>query len=233
VLLGASLAAVAQDLTVTGHVRLIGTATKTTHENLSGVVVWLVPASSTLPPDPGSPKAPASHLRLVQKNKSFQPHILVVPVGAAIEFPNLDPWFHNVFSLFEGKKFDLGLYEAGESRMVHFDREGISYIFCNIHPEMSAVVIALTTPYHAVSDRNGNVVLTHVPPGRYSLHLWSERALPEALQSVSRDVTISDAASSLGEIKLAVSSPVAPTHTNKYGREYDPHSGSDSPYRQP
>ena len=70
-------------------------------------------------------------------------------MGAVVQFPNHDPFFHNVFSLFEGKRFDLGLYEAGSSRNVSFDRPGISYIFCNIHAEMSAVVIAcrlLTTP---------------------------------------------------------------------------------------
>ena len=91
--------------------------------------------------------------RLVQKNKSFEPHILVVPAGSMVEFPNRDPFFHNVFSLFEGKRFDLGLYEAGTSRMVRFDRPGISYIFCNIHPEMSAVVITMATPLYAISNR--------------------------------------------------------------------------------
>jgi hypothetical protein len=89
------------------------------------------------------PASPAQTPRLVQKNKSFEPHILVIPAGSMVEFPNHDPFFHNVFSLFEGKRFDLGLYEAGTSRMVRFDRPGISYIFCNIHPEMSAVIITL------------------------------------------------------------------------------------------
>ena len=68
--------------------------------------------------------------------------MLVVPVGSVVAFPNRDPFFHNVFSLFEGKRFDLGLYEAGSTRDVLFDKPGVSYIFCNIHAEMSAVVIA-------------------------------------------------------------------------------------------
>ena len=76
----------------------------------------------------------------------FTPHILVVPVGSVVRFPNADPFFHNVFSLFDGKRFDLGLYEAGSTKEVTFSREGLSYIFCNIHPEMSAVVISLSTP---------------------------------------------------------------------------------------
>ncbi len=168
----------------------------------------------------------------MQKNKSFEPHLLVVPVGSAIDFPNRDPWFHNVFSLFEGKRFDLGLYEAGESRVVHFDRAGISYIFCNIHPEMSAVVIAVATPYYAVSAKNGSLVLHNVPPGKYSLRVWSDRALPDALRSFEREVIVNGNAHSLGEIVLpAFSSPQH--HLNKYGREYDPHSGSDGAYSQP
>ena len=64
-----------------------------------------------------------------------------------------------VFSLFEGKRFDLGLYEAGTTRVVHFDRVGVSYIFCNIHPEMSAVVLALKTPYYGISNAAGKIVL--------------------------------------------------------------------------
>ena len=97
-----------------------------------------------LPP----PTQKASQIpQLVQKDKSFQPSLLVVPAGGQVEFPNHDPFFHNVFSLFDGKRFDLGLYEGGSTQFVRFDKPGISFIFCNIHPQMSAVVIALNTPY--------------------------------------------------------------------------------------
>ena len=112
-------------------------------------MVWLSPIGSHTPNRP----FPKRTLRLTQHNKSFEPHLLVVPVGAVVQFPNRDPFFHNVFSLFEGKRFDLGLYEAGTTRNVSFDRPGVSYIFCNIHAEMSAVVIALDTPYFGVSSR--------------------------------------------------------------------------------
>lgn len=113
--------------------------------------VCLCPQASNLP-------------RLVQRNKSFEPHVLVVPVGSVVEFPNQDPFFHNVFSLFEGKRFDLGLYEAGTTRNVVFDKPGISYIFCNIHSEMSAVVIAVGSPYYGISDQRGRVSIPNVPP---------------------------------------------------------------------
>src|SRR6266496_895518 len=122
-------------------------------------------------------RTPRRRFRLIQQRKRFEPHLLVVAVGSTVEFPNLDPFFHNVFSLFEGKRFDLGLYEAGSIRNVSFDRPGISYIFCNIHAEMSAVVIAVPTPYYAISSVKGEIVLANVPVGRYAMHVWYETAL--------------------------------------------------------
>src|SRR6202020_1035153 len=127
--------------TVRGRVEVIGPegAGKTGREEIPATVIWLMPmvgdaeAGAVTPDSP----SPVAKLRLVQKNKKFEPHILVAPAGSMVDFPNRDPFFHNVFSLFEGKRFDLGLYEAGTSRAVRFDRPGISYIFCNIHPEMS------------------------------------------------------------------------------------------------
>src|SRR5438045_5108518 len=110
----------------------------------------------------------AQRLTLTQKGKMFEPHLLVVQVGSVVDFPNRDPFFHNVFSLFDGKRFDLGLYEAGSSRDVRFNKPGISYIFCNIHPEMSAVVISLDTPYYALASPEGELVVPHVPPGKYT-----------------------------------------------------------------
>ena len=120
--------------------------------------------------------ATARALSPVQHNKEFTPHLLVVPVGSSVDFPNHDPFYHNVFSLFNGKRFDLGLYESGSNRSVRFDHEGISYIFCNIHPEMGAVVIALRTPYFGIASPDGNVTICHVPPGTYDLAVWAEGA---------------------------------------------------------
>lgn len=222
-------ASLAQDVTVTGRIALTTSARKEKLQDQSNSVVWLTPLNANQP-DPAQ-TSNAAPLRLVQKNKSFEPHVLVVPVGAAVEFPNRDPWFHNVFSLFEGKRFDLGLYEAGESRIVHFDRQGISYIFCNIHPQMSAVVIAVRTPYYSKSDRAGNFTIAHVQPGRYMLHVWSEHALPEAMQSESREVTISQNAPSLGEIRIQASGIASPAHKNKYGRDYDRQDPPEPAYR--
>jgi plastocyanin len=228
--------------TVRGRVEVIGAAGKgkNRHDAIPGTVVWLTPmtagggeAATVTPSSSGStPAVPAQNLQLVQKNKSFVPHILVVPAGSMVEFPNRDPFFHNVFSLFEGKRFDLGLYEAGSSRMVRFDRLGISYIFCNIHPEMSAVVITIATPLYAISNADGQLSLAGVPYGRYMLHVWSEGMGPENTQPLTREITIAENASSLGVIRVPEANGQRMAHKNKYGRDYDEPTPNNSVYEQ-
>ena len=181
----------------------------------SNVVLWLRPLDSPAPPLPTSKR-----YEMTQRNKAFHPHVLAIPLGANVSFPNLDPLFHNVFSLYKGERFDLGLYEAGSSRTVRFERPGVSFIFCNIHPEMSAYVIAVDTPYFAVSDAKGDVRIPDVPAGRYRMEVWYERAEPEKLAALSREVTVTDADSSLGTIAVPESEKFIPNHTDKYGKPY-------------
>ena len=189
-------------------------------------VVWVTPTDRNL----AAQLAPApKRERLVQKDKSFHPYLLVIPTGSAVEFPNRDPFFHNVFSLFEGKRFDLGMYEAGSSRTVNFDRPGISYIFCNIHPEMSAVVIAVSTPFWTNTDSSGNFTIPGVPPGEYRLDVWAEGASPETLARLSRVLSVPDHALTLEAIHIPIAATIA--HKNKYGREYDP--TAKAPYEHP
>ncbi len=210
--------ACAQEITVTADVALVYNGKKSKPREASNIVLWLTPVgSASLSNSPSASSRP----RLVQKNKSFDPHVLVVPVGSVVEFPNRDPFFHNVFSLFEGKRFDLGLYEAGSTRDVVFDKPGISYIFCNIHSEMSAVVIAVSSPYYGISDTRGRVSIPHVPPGRYTLRIWYEETLPEELNNLTREVSISEDASSLGAMRLPATN-MPQTHQNMYGHDYPP-----------
>lgn len=210
----------AQGVTVTAEVALVNGGKKSKEHRASNVVLWLTPVGSQS--IPSLPVPQASNLpRLVQRNKSFEPHVLVVPVGSVVEFPNQDPFFHNVFSLFEGKRFDLGLYEAGTTRNVVFDKPGISYIFCNIHSEMSAVVIAVGSPYYGISDQRGRVSIPNVPPGRYTLRIWYEDILPEELSNLNREVTISEDASNLGAMRLPATE-VPQGHKNLYGHDYPP-----------
>jgi plastocyanin len=200
--------------------------------DLSNIVIWLMPltagegaASATKPVHP----AP----QIAQINKSFDPHIMVIQVGTPVQFPNRDPFLHNVFSLFDGKRFDLGFYEAGSSKVVHFDRPGVSFLFCNIHPEMSGAVIAVDTPYFGMSDRNGRVTIQNVPDGRYQLNVWYERSLPEDLKGAGRTVTISDAARSLEPIRVVENPNFTLEHKNKYGQDYIPPANSSPAYNHP
>lgn len=185
----------------------------------SGVVVWLSPLSRPSPPAvPVSGHAP----QLVQRNKAFEPHVLVVQAGTTVEFPNKDPFFHNVFSLFNGKRFDLGLYEAGSSKGVRFDRVGVSFLFCNIHEEMSAVIVAVDSPYFALSDRAGQISIANVPDGAYQMHVWYERSPAEDLKALQRLVTISAGKRALEPIELINNPDFTFAHKNKYGEDYVP-----------
>lgn len=187
-------------------------------------VIWLEPLAGT----PALPFLPHGRYTLLQKNRTFIPHLQVIPVGTVVQFPNADPFFHNVFSLFDGKRFDLGLYEAGSSKSVTFSREGVSYIFCNIHPEMNAVVLALSTPLYAVASGNDSFVLRSIPPGDYKMHLWIEGVPPPVLDSLTRIVHLPARTVDLGTLSVATTPGDVGNHTNEFGNTYDRHL--QSPY---
>jgi plastocyanin len=179
-------------------------------------VIWLKPIQSD-----AAPAVAPGKFTLLQKNKMFTPHLLVVPVGSSVAFPNGDPFFHNVFSEFDGKRFDLGLYEAGSSRSVMFSREGVSYIFCNIHSEMSAVVIALDTPFYSIADPQGAFRIQDVPIGDYSLHVWIEGQAQNSLDQLTRRVHMAGTTIALDDIHAGTPKR---QHLNKFGRPYEPDS---------
>ena len=197
----------------------------------SKVVVWLTPLG-TSPALPPPTQKPSQIPQLVQKDKSFHPSLLVIPAGGQVEFPNHDPFFHNVFSLFDGKRFDLGLYEGGSTQFVRFDKPGVSFIFCNIHPQMSAVVIALSTPYYAISNGRGEISLADVAPGRYQIHVFHPSVSPDALHAVEREITVTSGDTFLGTFSLSESS-LEVAHKNKYGRDYDRPDPDSPAYARP
>ena len=165
--------------------------------------------------------------RLVQKDKGFTPHVLPVTVGTTIEFPNQDPFFHDVFSIYHGKPFDLGLYESGAVRKVRFSQPGVSYIFCNIHPQMSAVVIALSTSFFVTTAKDGAFRISHMPAGSYRLEVWDEFASESELASLVRQIEIKAGDNLLDAITVhATGTPAG--HLNKYGEPYP--SDKRSPY---
>lgn len=203
---------------VTAQVRLVETHLQRSAKDASQVVLWLIPEQVA----DSAVVAPAKrHYRMLQQNKTFEPNLLVVPLGSIVDFPNLDPWFHNVFSLYQGKRFDLGLYQAGAEKEVVFDRPGPSFLFCNIHPQMVAVILTVNSDFFGISDKSGRVVIRHVPAGRYSMHVWYESAASEFTDAPQRPIDIAP-----GENVLpALSIPVTKhdwSHKDKYGNDYDP-----------
>jgi plastocyanin len=191
----------------------------------SNVVVWLTPLKRTKVISGHGPLENSAEI--VQRHKTFEPHVLVVGAGTMVRFPNKDPFFHNIFSLYDGKRFDLGLYEAGSARSVLFDRSGVSFLFCNIHAEMSAIVVALDTPYFGLSDRAGNVLIRNVPDGRYQMSVWYERTLPESLKELSTMITVSDSAHNFGVLHIPENPDFTTAHKNKYGLDYVPPPSAD------
>jgi len=176
----------------------------------------VVPAASLVYAERIDGAAPrqAGRFTLRQKNKTFTPRLLGVPVGASVEFPNDDTIFHNVFSLSGPQPFDLGQYRSGESQSRAFTQAGTYRVFCNIHPNMSALILVVPTPYLAVTGGDGRFVLD-LPAGRYRLTAVSERASP-----VSIEVTAEAGATQSQPLTLDETAWVAVRHTNKYGKDY-------------
>lgn len=205
---------------VTAEIKLIQGASRPPARDASDVVLWLVPAQSS-GEDPGARSPAKRHYRMLQHDKTFEPNLLVVPLGSVVDFPNLDPWFHNVFSLYQGKRFDLGLYQAGAEKQVIFDRPGPSFLFCNIHPQMTAVILAVNSDFFGISDRSGRIVISGVPVGRYAMHIWYENAASEFTDASARIVDIGPADTTLPVLSISVAKRDL-SHKNKYGVDYDP-----------
>jgi plastocyanin len=191
-------------LTVKGHVSVShADAAEEVSEGAAGVVVWLVPADASPKNRRSSIEPP--HYKIVQRDKTFVPHLLVVPVGSIVEFPNNDPWLHNVFSNSGGLQFDLGLYGAGVLRSVRFDHPGVSYLFCSIHPEMMAIVVTVDSTYFGVSNKGGRIAIDKVPYGQYFIHAWHESAAPLAPAVALRRVVVGSESQNLPTIIVSVS----------------------------
>jgi len=133
---------------------------------------------------------------LAQRNQSFEPRVLAVAVGTAVDFPNLDPIYHNVFSLSPAKRFDLGKYPRGHFKTVVFDRVGLVNVYCDIHSNMEAFVRVLENHAFARPAADGSFTLPALPAGRYQLHVWHPD-LPESIESVEVPAT--------GDVQVAVS----------------------------
>ncbi|HEU5020415.1 MAG TPA: hypothetical protein VFT60_00945 [Bryobacteraceae bacterium] len=185
------------------------------HRDFSGVVISLE--------DVTRPAAaiPEKHAVMLQKNKTFTPHVLPVLAGTRIDFPNADPIFHNAFSTYSGQIFDVGLYPPGTSKTVRFQRPGIVRVFCNIHPTMSAIILVLSTPHFTTTPHDGSFRLD-VPPGTYDLSVFHERATEQTLQALARRVVVSSDGLRLPPIVVSEAGYLMSPHKNKYGHDYAP-----------
>ncbi|HEY3742527.1 MAG TPA: carboxypeptidase regulatory-like domain-containing protein [Bryobacteraceae bacterium] len=123
----------------------------------------------------GPAGAPAT-ATLEQRDRRFAPEIVVIPAGSSVSFPNLDPIFHNVFSLSKTKSFDLGNYPKGQSRTVAFPEPGIVFVNCHLHPNMAAAIVVTPNKWSAQAGRDGRFVLKDLPPGKYEVVAWHKAA---------------------------------------------------------
>lgn len=130
------------------------------------VAVWLEP-SGPIPVSPGKAE-------MRQAGRRFEPDLLILPVGSTVDFPNLDPIFHNIFSLSRSKTFDLGYYPKGKSRSVRFPTSGVVQIYCHIHADMYGVIVIAPTSWSTIPGNDGSFSLTGVTPGQYHLVVWQK-----------------------------------------------------------
>ncbi len=115
---------------------------------------------------------PAVNPKLAQKDQAFVPRVIAIPLGGRVDFPNLDPIYHNVFSVSPVRRFDLGKYPKGESRSVRFPKPGLVNVYCDIHSDMAAFIVVTPTRALARPRPDGSWQLPDVPPGRYTLRWW-------------------------------------------------------------
>ncbi len=210
---------------VTGAVEITNSHDPAVRRNkdYSGVVIWLQPVGRP------APAAPPRHEQMKQKERHFTPHVLAISVGSTVDFPNLDPIYHNAFSNFSGQPFDTALYAPGTKKSQTFKLPGIVRVFCNIHPTMSAIIAVLPTPYYAATPANGRFTIPNVPQGDYELHIFHERSLPEVLQFLEHTITVPEVGLSLPLVSISETGYIPAQHLNKYGQPYPP-LPSDSGY---
>ena len=206
VLLLALLAARVDAGTVTGQLQLLEKGGARASD-LSDAVVYLEGVKAAKP-------KPAS-ATLMMKAKAFTPHVVVIPVGGTVEFPNDDPIFHNAFSVSPENKFDLELYKRPKTGSWTFKAPGVVNVYCNIHPQMSAVVVVRDNPYFAKAGKDGAFSLEGVPAGKYTLVAWHERGGDKAVE-----VSVPAAGSVTANVTLDGTKYKRVPHKNKFGKDY-------------
>ena len=191
--------------TITGKVELVDKGGRKATD-LSDVVVYV---------DGARVKPKPATATMVMKGKAFNPRVVVVPVGGTVQFPNEDPIFHNAFSVSGDNRFDMALYKRPKVGSFTFQHPGIVKVYCNIHPQMSAVVLVRDNPFFAKAARDGAFAIEGVPAGRYQLRAWHERA-PEA----SQEVSVPAEGRTVAQLLLDAAGFRRVQHKNKFGKDY-------------
>ena len=175
-------------------------------------LVWLEPAAKTA-------ARKAATFQMITRGKALVPHVLAIPVGSTIEFPNDDPISHNLFSLSSPNAFDLGLYRKGAGKSHKFDTPGLINVYCNVHPNMSAVIQVMGTPYYAFADATGTYAINDVPAGKYRLVAWNEQG-----GQSDTAIEVTSAGQVTGAVALTLDSRNfrQTQHLNKEGKAYQP-----------
>jgi plastocyanin len=197
--------------TVTGTVQFM--TKRGQHPIPAETVVWLESTQGSRPP-----RANPVRVRMVTRSKMLFPHVVAVPIGSTVEFPNDDPISHNLFSLSSPNNFDLGLYRKGAGKSHTFGAPGIVNVYCNVHPGMSAVIHVLSTPYFGFATADGKYSLEDIEPGEYRLMGWNEQG-----GVVETPVAISSQGQVTGNLNLSFDSRNyrESRHLNKDGQPYE------------
>jgi len=193
---------------VSGRISLKEKAGETTTD-FTSAIVYLLPKS-------GQARTTEQKAQMAMNGRAFVPRVRVVTPGSTIEYPNQDPFSHNIFSTAVGAAFDLGTYGSGTVKATQFKKAGAFPIYCNIHAKMSGYVVVVPTPWFTMASPDGRWSIAGVPAGKYELHAWHERT-PE----VVKDVEIAAAGMPNTEIALDARGFAQVAHMNKFGKAYD------------
>ena len=202
--------------TVNGHIAFVSRRGQSPLANET--LVWLEPMSGR------APRKTSGHFQLLTRGKMLVPHVLAVPVGSTVDFPNDDPISHNLFSLSSPNGFDLGLYRKGSGKSHTFDSPGVVNVYCNVHPSMSAVIHVMASSYYGFADATGAFALSDVPAGKYRLVAWNEQG---GRSESSIEVGSSGRVEGNVAITLDSRNYRVAQHTNKDGKAYQPSSSRD------
>lgn len=180
------------------------------NSDIGNTIIYLVRSDSA------SPRTRPTPTSIAMNGRTFVPRVRVVTAGSRVDFPNEDPFSHNIFSTTRGAIFDLGLYPSGKSKDVTFRRPGTYPVYCNIHPRMTSFVIVAPSPWFAQAGADGRWSIPNVPAGEYTLHAWHERA-----EAVEQEVRVVRTGLGGIDVQLDARGFRFAQHKNKFGKEYD------------